>query len=1065
MKKSLSAIISLVFWLWNSCFLLLIYIGILPFVGWELFLATLEGLVPLDLSLTLCYLVVIPTACVFLAATKLSQKPQKLLYLFYGVEAPLVILCLLRLFVMRELTAASMIIMVTISIAITAFAYYLFYGSLATDNLQAPEPDAKDKDFKNKEVVMIGSLRIRREYLAWLQLGSHTLMGLVGIYAATILLFYALPLGWTCLVFFFGFTWVSGLWQLIVSIYSSISSPGSFGQLIALIMNGFSGIFWVVIFLVLLTFSATLFVGMPSVYGFLYAHTGWLGWQDFIKGYGKKKGQAGAIATLTAWSIIFLTLQQQPQIKAFNLLEKSTINISNRQELVKQADTIRQGLLNSYLFSYRYLSTQENNHIAVMYKDVFHPPQEINSSIQAAYNQLMTTFLYQGDRTDIAKAEKLYGQFFDSNIQKAEAPTISKAVQATWNRGEAKAGLLNVNQQKVWLKKQAVNIAEHEDWAEVELYEMYENQTPDLQEVFYSFSLPESAVITGLWLGDTDDRTKRFPYQVSPRGAAQEVYNDQVRERVDPALLEQVGTRQYRLRAFPIPAKSLRRDLNLSNPNPNTPPSPTHMHLWLTYRVMQQPQGWAMPDLGEKRNVFWNSEINLSVQRPMDISLQRWAEMARQPKSDRTINGKAISSQDWFPAFVTATKPFSPQAHQVEFSNGEVVTVKPLAAQDYILPQKQRFAVIIDTSRSMEQQQQALSKTWDWLKSTIAKDNEIHLYLTGTWGAEPRRIADLKNFDLKQLSYFGSLQFPQMLQQFSQLQGDTIYDAVLLLTDDGSYDLAKDAVTLPTLKAPLWMVHLAGLPPAYDDVTLKAIQDSGGGVSTSAQEVMQRLATSAKLGKSLVSLVDGYGWYRSSNAPNPPSSSAPPSSPTPTSSPSSLPNNSSSVTLPSLPSPLPNNSSSVMLPSLPSPIATPSTPNPATSKPILVKGGKDIQDFAPLAVRQLALALSQETKGKDIKDRSLLTKLDGIHALAKQYGIVTPYSSMIVLVNDQQREALKKAEARIDRFDREVETGSEALTKPSDPFSVPAVPEPKLVIFFSMGAVGLMFWYRSSHRP
>ena len=996
MKTSFSAIIPLVFWLWNSCFLLLVYAGMLPLVGWGLFLAVFEGTIPLDLFLTLCYLLLIPTACTFLAATKLNNQPRKLLFLFYGVEAPLFILCLLRLFLMRELTAASNMVMGTVTIAVAAFAYYLFYGSLSTKNLpiiasvtKNIENEAiKNKDIENKDVIMIGGLRLRREYLAWLQLSSHTLMGLIGVYAAAILLFYALPLGWNCLIFFFGFTWVSSLGYLVTHLPSDI--------------------FLDVIFLVLIIFSATLFVIMPSVYGVLYAYTGWLGWQDFVKGYGQKKGQIGAIATLTAWLVIFLTLQQQPQIKAFNLLEKPVINPNSRQELVKQADPIRQGLLNSYLLSYRYLSTDtENNHIAAMYKGAFHLPEEATFFIQAAYNQLLATFLYQGDRTDIQQAEKLYGQFFDSNIQKAEASAIGKAVQATWNREEAKAGLLNVNQQKVWLKKQAVNITEQSDWAEVEIYEMYENQTPNLQEVFYAFSLPESAVITGLWLGDTDDRAKRFPYQVSPRGAAQQVYNEQVQERVDPALLEQVGTRQYRLRAFPIPVRSLSRNLDVANNL--LPTQPTHMHLWLTYRVMQQPQGWALPDLGEKRNVFWSGRSSMLPQRPSDISLLHWVDIARQPRSERTINGKPISEDNWFPAFVPATKPFNPQAHRVVFPNGEIVEAKPLKNQDYVLPQKQRFAVIIDTSRSMAQQQEALGKTWAWLKDTISKDNEIHLYLTGTWGAEPRRIADVQNFNFQQLNYFGSLQFPQMLQQFSQLQGDTIYDAVLLLTDDGSYDLAKDKVTLPALKAPLWMVHLAGLPPAYDDVTLKAIQDSSGGVSTDIQEVMQRLATSAKLGKSLVSLVDGYGWYRGNTLPN-------------------------------------------LAPNLSN---TPSNQAPA------VKGSKDSQDFAPLAVRQLAVALSQETKGKDIKDKDLLTKLDGIHNLAKQYGIVTPYSSMIVLVNDRQREALKQAEARLDRFDREVETGAESLTKPNNPLAIAEVPEPKLFIFFSLGAVGLMCWYRS----
>jgi len=981
-----AAIIPFVFWSWNICFLSLAYLVILPTVGIALFLATFEGSVPLDLALTLVYLIIVPAVSCFLAITKLQNQPQKLLSLFYGVEAPLFLFSLVRLFLIRELTPAGSLVVGTIFLALAAFFYYLFFGSLATKthpenqagvdlggiDLGGIDRAADQPNYQNshqeldRSTLKIGKFRLPREPLAWIQLGCHSLMILVGLYAATILLFYALPLGVSIIVYFFSFTWVAPLWQMIsnrpLDIFLQIS-----------------------IVLILIIFSSTLFVIMPSVYGSLYVYTGWLGWRDFARSYGKTKARLGAIATLTAWSVIFFTLQQQPQLQTFSLLENPGVNDGDRQELVKKSDTIRQGLLNSYLLSYRYLSSvEENNHIATLHKSVFNLPDDVANFSQAVYNQLLTPFLYQGDRADIEKAEKLYGQFFDTNIQKAEAPTITKAVQSTWNRDEAKAGLLNINQQKVWLQKQEVKVTEQGDWAEVELYEMYENQTPNLQEVYYSFSLPESAVITGLWLGDTDDRAKRFPYQVSPRGAAQQVYNDQVQERVDPALLEQVGTRQYRLRAFPIPAKLLRRD-----PDP-TNPTPTHMHLWLTYKVMQQSQGWALPDLGEKRNVFWN-----------------WS-------SKRSIDGKSISSDNWLPAFVEATKPLNLQAHQVTFPKGEVISAQPLAPADYVLPQGKRFAVIIDTSRSMAAQKPALGKTWDWLNQNIAKNNEIHLYLTGTLGAEPRRIADLKNFDLQQLTYFGSLQFPEMLQQFSQLQGDTIYDAVLLLTDDGSYDLAKDKVILPSLKAPLWMVHLAGLPPAYDDITLKAVQDSGGGVSTNAQEVIQRITTTSKLDKSLVSLVDGYGWYRwrslsfgESSPPNPPVDNSPNRQPQ-----------------------------------------------------VVTNPSQDSQDFAPLAARQLALALSQETKGRDIQGIELLAKLDGIQALAKQYGIVTPYSSMIVLVNDQQREALKQAEARVDRFDREVETGAETLTQPHNPFAVESVPEPKIFIFISLGVVALMWRYR-----
>jgi putative PEP-CTERM system integral membrane protein len=84
-----------------------------------------------------------------------------------------------------------------------------------------------------------------------------------------------------------------------------------------------------------------------------------------------------------------------------------------------------------------------------------------------------------------------------------------------------------------------------------------------------------------------------------------------------------------------------------------------------------------------------------------------------------------------------------------------------------------------------------------------------------------------------------------------------------------------------------------------------------------------------------------------------------------------------------------------------------------------------------------------------------VAQLDAIHALAKTYEIVTPYSSMIVLVNDEQREALKQAEAEKDRFERKVEDGKERLTQSNNPLSV-SVPEPGMLVGLVAIALFLM---------
>jgi putative PEP-CTERM system integral membrane protein len=245
-----------------------------------------------------------------------------------------------------------------------------------------------------------------------------------------------------------------------------------------------------------------------------------------------------------------------------------------------------------------------------------------------------------------------------------------------------------------------------------------------------------------------------------------------------------------------------------------------------------------------------------------------------------------------------------------------------------------------------------------------------------------------------------------MLRQFDQLRGDTVYDAILLVTDEGSYELADDDKTLPFMPAPLWMVHVSGLPKAYDDTTLEAIQQSGGGVATSIEEVVRRMATTAAAGDSVIGVADGYAWH---------------------------------LTMPEQP-------------------VSDSTPAMATGK---------TDGFEALAARYFILGLSQQA------DMTALANLDMVHRIAKTYAIVSPYSSMIVLVNEAQQKALEEAEAQSDRFDREVETGHEALEKPFNPLHTQneaTIPEADTMILAGLavlllGWLGLKKWMSNHRQP
>jgi putative PEP-CTERM system integral membrane protein len=958
-KQAFNIISHFIFWLWNLTFLSTVYLGILPLVGIPLIQSTIDGIIPLEFSLTLAALIIMPAASTIVGAKYFRKQPLQLMRLFYGVEAPLFLLILIRLFLLRELTPASSQIIGSIVLCIAAFFGEMCYGYLGKQGDIRNEGELPiEKQSQPRFLRFIGEKRG-----AWLQMACHSLMLIVGVWAAILLMFYALPVAivsvvWsiTVAVQFFSFAWVTPL-------------------LDSLKYGGWSVIWWLPLFLILFSFTCSLFVVMPSLYGFLYIQSGRKILQSFSSQYGKSKAILGSLGVIAAWLAVFAALQQQPQVQALKMLATPAVNDTVRQSLIAKSDKIRSGLVNAYLSNYRYLSTVgENNHIYAMYKSTLNLPDAAASSLQNSYNFIMSPFLYQGDRSDVKKAEKLYGEFFDTEIQKGDREAVKHAVQSTSNREEAKAGLLNVNQEKVWLRSQEVTIKENGDWANVQLYEVYENQTPNLQEVFYYFSLPESAAVTGIWLGDTSDLNKRFVFTVSPRGAAQQVYNQQVAERVDPALLEQIGPKQYRLRAFPIPVK---RQFTQTD-------GPKEMHLWLTYKVMRQPQGWAMPNLAEKRNVFWNQNTR------------------------RMIAGKEVkfkgkeARETWLPEFLPATLAQQPlTVQQAILPGGNIVAAKPLADANYSLPQGKKFAVILDTSRSMATENKQVKETFDWLKANAAIANNVDLYVAKAAGMPPELVPNARSFEVGKLTFYGTIQLKDMLQQFAQLRGDQSYDTVFLVSDRHSYELSDDRQPKFSISAPLWTVHLGGLPPGYDDATLKAIQDSGGGVSTDIKEAMQRVATTAASGKSAISVVDGYVW---SYAKTPQSEK--------------------------------------------------------TVKSAAVADFKDAgnEGFKPIAARQLIAALSKE------RSSNQLSQLDAMHSLAKSFKIVTPYSSMIVLVNDAQRQQLKEAEAKNDRFKREVESGKEELTKPNNPLNVSGVPEPEEWLLLVVGAIGLLAIFLHQRR-
>ncbi len=923
------------FWTWNIIFLAFMSLGFAPQVLPDVLDAVRAGEIP---SLFLVFgviLTIIPAVAVILGVTLLRKQPARLFALGYGVEGPLMLILAVRFFAVRDATPA-----VTLLLSVTALGIAVLVWQILDQNIDA-----------------------RHLALTYLRVAGLTLLLAMGLYASVWVTFYAVPLAVQGIRF--AGEIVREMWRALVQAQWQWLPFTLLGGLLAI-------------------YTATLFIGMPVAIPILYTRAWRRGAQTLAARHGWPRAVALTLAVLVICTVSFVLANRQPQHQAFALLETPPATLADAQSLLKQQETIRAGLLNAYLAPFRYISAVgEVRHVSDMYVWAFNMSVEQARQIQYLYELVAHPLLYEpvkvkADETmdnivlreEPAQAARLYETFFDTPILDGERETIVNTVRSTWSGSQAEAAWLAVDDREVLLLRQEITVAEHGDWADIELREVYQNQTLQRQEVVYYFSLPESAVITGVWLGNNPDRSARYAFQVAPRGAAQAVYQSEVRRNMDPALVEQIGPRQYRLRVFPVEAQRWLWESSGRSVFEEAPP----LYVWLTWRVLISDGAWALPRLAEKRNVYWDAT------------------------SVRLVNGQPmrVNADDWLPASVPATAPAAPAAHRVDFPGGQTVLIRPVKE----LPQPAgglRLAVVLDRSRSMVEHADEVKAALAQLAEAARSGSEVDVYLTAsTYRGEPPSRIKLAELDPDSIVYYGGQNAAELLAQYAALHTDQVYDAVIVLTDGSGYKPGSADSQPPPLDAPIWMVQMGGdFPVGYDDATLQAIQASGGGAAGSVTEALARFAVAGPAGQNTAGdVIDGYEWLTlSTDAAQAKSDDA----------------------------------------------ATVHRPS---------------DDFAALAARRVILAEMRRQRGALDK----LEVLDHLHAVATEHGVVTPYSSMIVLVEARQEYLLDQLEAKDDRFQREYEAIGETA-----PLGVTGVPEPEEWLLLLL-AGGLLAWYVRTGR-
>lgn len=712
-----------IFWSWNLSFACLVLFGLGPVVLVDLVRAVWIGVLPTEFAIM--GLAIVATPVVGMAVgVGLRGDTGRRLSLFFGVQVPVFTVLCVRLFAFRQMTTAS---------TLFVGAFVVGAAALCVTVLRGPEARTRAG-----QVALLVGQTVFATYGMWLAV----VLGVV----------FAMPVA---------------LWGL-VRLPTMLWSVGDPVELIVL---------W--FFLGTLAGLAMFPVAMVGV-----SVRSW----SLVAGRARRRFTSAGVLVTSLGTVAALVLAlghtiREPHHDAFALLE------GDRLTALAHEDTIRDGLLEAYLVRERYLATSDDivGYAELLWDDVFFEGAGVvgGALARVAYAPLTYVPYTDDGQSEPERAAAAYRAFFDVPITRAERDTILEAKRHHWDWTEVAASVLSVGEERILLAKQDVRVVERGTHASVHIHDVYRNATWDQEEVVLYFNLPETAVVTGLSLGTTPDRSEAFHHVVAPRGAAQQVYREQVRRRIDPALLEQVGPRQYRLRAFPIePRTGSARDLSLL-----TEVGPA-MHLWLDLDVLAAPTAdgwvWPLPEAAEVRNLFWDE------------------------RTERTVNGSEVAAETWMP---TRGLPAPSPRRALDVTlDGWRVSLSP-GAEPARVPVG--VAVVVDTTRSM-------AATAEELAAALARVEPSVVLCAG-----PSTLVPCPDFDPARHPYYGAASLIEILGAAEGRADVAAAPALLVLTGRDTYDQAEDRQR-PLDLPPLYLAHMDGLPLAYADMVLDALTADGG---------------------------------------------------------------------------------------------------------------------------------------------------------------------------------------------------------------------------------------------
>lgn len=535
---------------------------------------------------------------------------------------------------------------------------------------------------------------------------------------------------------------------------------------------------------------------------------------NLIKSLGEKKAEKNiAISWIIVLILFAISLFRWPdhrlltQLSEFDQEADYLTQETAANPLIEQEEKLQKLVERKLQARHYYLFDKDETFLADAYEIVFES-EIFAETIQTTFTNLAYPLVYWEERTDQRVLGDNFQYLFGYSYYQSKSDF--EDIDIRFKEPEEEDKNVLVTYREITVDTEADGLL-----ARVTIEEEYENQTNQEQEIIYEFNLPDEVAFYDLKLGPNLE----FSGVIAPKGAAQKVYERELAQRRDPALLEQTGPNQYRLRIFPVPG---RNDFSTLQGQ--------RQKVSFSYSVAQSAGAFALPRYTRESNVYSDASSSISLSYNGQISyLEETTEQIA--ATDEDVRDLCLNQeQNYGLSEASRNANIIFHANDADLQNlacAEMTELLPLL-KDY------RLAIVYDSSFNNEEDQtlhqfaKLISQTdLNWLNEA-----EIDLYKFNQVISTGERITGDNFKKLLEPIHFSRV------NDFSKLGEITEnYDLIVLVTsqDIDFSQLKNFPFSKPTMA---YWVSEEKLPALNMEMS-SGLWQTGGGTSTTIEEAIR----------------------------------------------------------------------------------------------------------------------------------------------------------------------------------------------------------------------------------